>query len=238
VKRSGGTGTEIISLTSDKNDLSTNWVIYQSAEDGITFYNPAYNIFLGRRVQDRKIFLIAFSYKNYGNEPLRKIITISWDIYFHTREIYENENIFFDINYKHSLRYMGSRPLKDADGDGHIGNGYGGDDCDDTDAARYPGATEICDPYGHDEDCNSTSPGTNDADGDGFISSTCFNIFNGVITSQGNDCDDHNAAIFPGVQIWASATQVDVCGAGLFDVEPGFVAVRQPNGTAIVIPKN
>ena len=234
VKRTGGSGTEKITLTTDKNDLSTNWVIYSGADDGITFYNPTYNIFLGRRVQGRKIFLIPFSYKEYGNEGLRKTVIISWDLY---RQSVEADDIRYCLEkkYSHSMRYMMLRPLRDADGDGL--DSYlcpGGDDCDDNDASRYPGATEVCDANGNDEDCNDATFGNQDNDGDGYIASTCFNIRNGIITSSGNDCDDNNAAIYPGQQIWVSVTQVNVCGVGLFDVEPGFIAVRQPNGTAIV----
>ena len=260
VKGTGVNGSPQVILTNDKNEQATNWIIFNGKDEGITFYNSTYNIFLGRRVEGRVIFLVPFSFKDYGNEALQKTFIISWDLY--RRALQSDTTIFYEKKHSHSMRYMLSSPLKDADGDGHLNISYGGDDCDDanssvfpgsdadgdghvntfcggddcddTDASRYPGATEICDANGNDEDCNYTTFGNQDNDRDGYMASTCFNIRNGVITSSGNDCDDNNPAIYPGQQIWVSETRVDVCGTGLFDVEPGFIAVRQPNGTAIV----
>lgn len=42
----------------------------------------------------------------------------------------------------------------DGDGDGSIDPLSGGDDCDDNDPDAYPGATEVCDEDGADEDCD------------------------------------------------------------------------------------
>jgi hypothetical protein len=42
----------------------------------------------------------------------------------------------------------------DTDGDGHASSACGGDDCDDTDRLRYPGAPERC--QGVDDDCDGT----------------------------------------------------------------------------------
>ncbi len=86
----------------------------------------------------------------------------------------------------------------DNDGDGHgdancldaMGNPLG-DDCDDNDANRYPGNTEVCDH--HDEDCNPDTLGFLDADGDGASSSACCNG-----TNCGPDCNDSDATIHPG----------------------------------------
>ena len=70
--------------------------------------------------------------------------------------------------------------LDDADVDGYD---TCHDDCDDTDAAVFPGADEICD--GVDNDCNEETDETADTDADGV--SLCD-----------GDCDDTDAAIFPG----------------------------------------
>ncbi len=96
----------------------------------------------------------------------------------------------------------GSTPTvwhKDADGDGYsdgntqtsctqptgyISNPLVGNDCDDTDAAINPGATEICD--GLDNDCDGVIPADEtDADGDGYM--VCE-----------NDCDDTDPVVNPG----------------------------------------
>ena len=82
----------------------------------------------------------------------------------------------------------------DADGDGHYAVGSclsPADDCDDTNAAVYPGATEICD--GIDNNCDgSIDEGlSTDADGDGHYAV-------GSCLSPADDCDDTNAAVYPG----------------------------------------
>ncbi len=79
----------------------------------------------------------------------------------------------------------------DADGDGHDAIECGGDDCDDADATRFPGAVEVCDP-GHDEDCDPLTLGDRDADGDGHIDALCCN---GDVC--GDDCDDTRANQHP-----------------------------------------
>lgn len=66
------------------------------------------------------------------------------------------------------------RPV-DADGDGVDSIVTGGNDCDDNDPRRYPGAAEICDTEGVDEDCDLQTGGERDADRDGFNDSACFN---------------------------------------------------------------
>ena len=71
-----------------------------------------------------------------------------------------------------------------------------GDDCNDTDATIYPGATEVCDPEGIDEDCDPSSVGGEDRDGDGAIASACCNV-TAHDRQCGTDCDDTNAAIGP-----------------------------------------
>ena len=63
-------------------------------------------------------------------------------------------------------------------------------DCDDTNAAIYPGATEVWN--GADDNCDGSIDNVNliDADGDGYY----VNPQSVSLT----DCDDANAAVFPG----------------------------------------
>ena len=63
----------------------------------------------------------------------------------------------------------------DRDGDGHDRVGCGGTDCDDDNGIIYPGAFEVCDPDGRNEDCDPLTPGTRDLDGDGYIDIQCRN---------------------------------------------------------------
>ena len=81
-------------------------------------------------------------------------------------------------------------PCGDADGDGHIAQAAGGDDCDDADPTTYPGNPEVCDAVAHDEDCDPTTFGGRDADMDGHVDFTCCNIALGGIAHCGDDCDD------------------------------------------------
>jgi len=81
---------------------------------------------------------------------------------------------------------------EDADGDGATDMACGGTDCDDSDPDRYPGATEICDPEGVDEDCDLTTFGSLDADDDGAVAATCCNG-----DRCGSDCDDSDPETYP-----------------------------------------
>ena len=70
----------------------------------------------------------------------------------------------------------GEAPV-DADGDGFLEE----DDCDDTNSAVYPGASEI--PYnGLDDDCDESTV-DDDLDGDGFLAA--------------EDCDDLDGTVYP-----------------------------------------
>ncbi len=88
----------------------------------------------------------------------------------------------------------------DADGDGYAAascvDGGGtplGSDCDDADAARFPGNHEVCDAGAHDEDCDDATHGAVDSDFDGFEDHRCCNG-----ASCGEDCDDAHASAHPG----------------------------------------
>jgi len=94
------------------------------------------------------------------------------------------------------------------------------DDCDDLDPATYPGATELCDE--RDNDCNGAVPASEselryaDADHDGHGSLTGgVNVCTappGYISSS-DDCDDLNAATYPGATELCDERDNDCNGA-------------------------
>ncbi|MEZ4325620.1 MAG: putative metal-binding motif-containing protein [Polyangiales bacterium] len=90
--------------------------------------------------------------------------------------------------------------LSDHDGDGFASVVCGGPDCDDTDPRRFGSAQEICDFEGVDEDCDPSTVGDTDLDGDGYVSSACRNVFPAApwLNQQGDDCDDELASVYPG----------------------------------------
>ncbi|UCD84240.1 MAG: putative metal-binding motif-containing protein, partial [Deltaproteobacteria bacterium] len=78
----------------------------------------------------------------------------------------------------------------DSDGDEYASIASGGTDCDDDDAATYPGAVEICGD-GISQDCDASlicDGGTVDSDGDEYAS----------IASGGSDCNDSDDTSYPG----------------------------------------
>ncbi|HEU4616368.1 MAG TPA: putative metal-binding motif-containing protein [Kofleriaceae bacterium] len=89
--------------------------------------------------------------------------------------------------------------VPDHDGDGFYSIECGGDDCDDDDANRFAGNVEICDEVGHDEDCDPTTVGRRDADGDGYVDAACWNAPATPSGSpvHGDDCDDGNPGAHP-----------------------------------------
>ncbi|HTM21990.1 MAG TPA: putative metal-binding motif-containing protein, partial [Kofleriaceae bacterium] len=91
----------------------------------------------------------------------------------------------------------------DADGDGVRSLACGGTDCADHDARRFPGNAEVCDAAGHDEDCDPTTYGVRDVDGDRYHDDTCCNTDSAGARRCGSDCDDAVSAVHP--------TQVEIC---------------------------
>lgn len=92
----------------------------------------------------------------------------------------------------------------DQDGDGSDSLACGGTDCDDLDAARAPGRPEVCDAADRDEDCDISTFGERDLDGDGAFDATCHNVGDdGAVASSGDDCDDARRDVHP--------NQAEVC---------------------------
>ncbi len=87
----------------------------------------------------------------------------------------------------------------DADGDGARSVACGGGDCDDADPERFPGNTEVCDTRMHDEDCDPSTFGFRDADGDGAPDSACCNVDDEGMRRCGDDCDDARPGVNPAV---------------------------------------
>ncbi|MEK6687727.1 MAG: putative metal-binding motif-containing protein, partial [Gemmatimonadota bacterium] len=85
----------------------------------------------------------------------------------------------------------------DADRDGANAMACGGTDCDDTDAMRTPGGVEICDDANRDEDCDPSTFGSRDADGDTFVDAACCNDEGGTMRC-GSDCNDSRRDAHPG----------------------------------------
>ncbi len=74
---------------------------------------------------------------------------------------------------------------------------YGGGDCNDNNAAVNPGATEICD--GVDNNCvGGVDETCKDTDHDGFCIGAAL-AGSVACPSGGNDCDDSNANVHPGI---------------------------------------
>ena len=103
---------------------------------------------------------------------------------------------------------------RDVDGDG----AFAADDCNDSDAVVYPGATEGCD--GIDNDCDASvdeGAGTLyyvDTDGDGFgddgdTTLSCTTTVGYV--AAGGDCDDGDGDTFPGASEVCSDGVVNDC---------------------------
>lgn len=132
----------------------------------------------------------------------------------------------------------------DADGDGYgdagittsscaAPSGYvaNPDDCDDAAGAVSPGTAEDC-STGEDDDCDGAADGVNalgctwyyeDADGDGYGAGggecTCGASVTYTL-SDGTDCDDTDAGVFPGAnETWYDGTDGDCDGGDDYDAD-------------------
>jgi hypothetical protein len=124
------------------------------------------------------------------------------------------ESITMSGTYRLELHQDGSllaaRTVQVADElpDDFDGDGVGRDrDCDDFDAHRHPGATEVCDAGGLDEDCDATTvigeKAYVDVDGDGAGAGEAILLCDTAKIGRGyalvaGDCNDHNAKVKPG----------------------------------------
>lgn len=100
-----------------------------------------------------------------------------------------------------------ANPDLDLDGDGVSAR----QDCDDSDAAVFPGAGEDC-ATGHDDDCDGSPDAVDaegcvlfyaDADGDGYgVGEPVCRCLPDAATPahQDGDCDDSDASIHPGAE--------------------------------------
>lgn len=96
----------------------------------------------------------------------------------------------------------------DVDGDGEPATACGGRDCDDAHANINPGEVETCDVAGVDEDCDPSTYGFRDVDGDGYGDGTCCNG-----STCGRDCDDTAGGVHPGVPDTCNLIDDDCDGA-------------------------
>ncbi len=119
----------------------------------------------------------------------------------------------------------------DYDGDGYASTSYGGDDCDDYDAASYPGAEEVCDYQDNDCDGAADEAGATgeqsrypDADYDGYGSGEpALSCWSGSLLD--GDCNDQDYAIHPGMTDTCDGIDND-CD-GLVDADDPGVLLSQ-----------
>ncbi|MFO0682802.1 MAG: putative metal-binding motif-containing protein [Sandaracinus sp.] len=124
----------------------------------------------------------------------------------------------------------------DADGDTHRSIDCGGDDCDDADPNRHPGNAESCDTNMHDEDCDPTTYGYRDSDGDGVPDARCCNVDASGTASCGTDCNDMGAAVHPGAVEACNGVDDDCDSATDEGVRLTFYADADADGYGDVDP--
>ena len=109
-------------------------------------------------------------------------------------------------------------------------------DCNDAVAAINPDATEICDDANADENCNGVADDEDetvddasklafyaDADLDGFASvDPTMQCDQGDLMTEGTDCNDADAAAYPGADEWCDGVQTDCSTAWSADTEPAI----------------
>ncbi len=135
-----------------------------------------------------------------------------------------------------------SAPPPDADGDGSPDT----EDCDDADAAVYPGAIEVCN--GADDDCDSavdedlpTSTWYRDDDGDGYgspVEPVELCALPAGYAPVAGDCDDTDGATFPGAEdpghdgIDQDCDGVNLCDPATLTEYPGNISFVGPTAEA------
>lgn len=233
--RLGVAGNEVTMMTEAEN-TKTKFIAYQRSRcntEAIWLYNPASKTILGRSITGGTVKFIAVAISEALQSRIAGGVEIKWD--FTAFKSYQSSAYRSFPSY---FEFKKETTSSDGDGDGADAVECGGSDCNDADGNIYPSSPELCDGEGKDEDCDNRTFQQRDADGDGYYDAACFNVdATGKITSQGTDCDDTNPAIIPGAVKYISETQVEICGLGTYSIEPGMRAIRQPNGTAIVIPR-
>ncbi len=92
---------------------------------------------------------------------------------------------------------VASQSSCDVDGDGFESLTCGGSDCDDGDVTVNPEAREVCDGAGDlvDEDCDPSTLGDRDSDGDGEVSASCCNPGLEGVLACGTDCNDGDVSV-------------------------------------------
>ena len=121
----------------------------------------------------------------------------------------------------------------DNDGDGFFLDGDGDPtrvDCDDTNPHIYPGAD---DPWYDGVDSNCDEVNDYDADGDGWVVEGCEDNSDCAGTLGFGDCEDDDAAIFPGAtDAWYDGIDTDCSGTSDYDSDgDSFDSSARPGGT-------